>query len=388
MSDIPYYFQEQQQTVDNDARMVSPDATSTAAGMTAGNQPYVSVPQYPVAPSQSAEAPSFWSQIPPLVWIGIGVLMANVIGSAIKLVKGGPQKMQEMAMEQMMKQMMNQAMKGAPGGAAANPFAASGGANPFGSGFPPNFPSSMPSSSSGASMQPPIETTAGPASTASTTEPKVEQKTSTTTEQASSYTATDSQANQKRKSAFVDVDATPAGSPSGASSSTTPSTSTSSSSTSQPAFEATATQSNGGSQANGASGVSGMLDMLKNPEMQKMLYPYLPEPMRNPETFEWMLNSPEYRDQLETMLSQQMGGVAPPDAVQELMKDADMNPDKMKAQFDALGMSPEEFVSKVCRYFFKEKFLETYFWLGKDVYIFYIVEPYLTNDGFFEVFVF
>ena len=89
-----------------------------------------------------------------------------------------------------------------------------------------------------------------------------------------------------------------------------------------------------------------MLDMLRNPEMQKMLYPYLPEPMRNPETFEWMLNSPEYRAQLEGMLSQQMGGGAPP-AVQELMQDADMSPEKMKEQFDALGMTPEQFVSKV-----------------------------------------
>jgi STI1 domain len=91
---------------------------------------------------------------------------------------------------------------------------------------------------------------------------------------------------------------------------------------------------------------SGMLDMLRNPEMQKMLYPYLPEPMRNPETFEWMLNNPEYRAQLEGMLSQQMGAGAPP-AVQELMNSGEMNPDKMKAQFDAMGMTPEEFIQKV-----------------------------------------
>jgi hypothetical protein len=96
----------------------------------------------------------------------------------------------------------------------------------------------------------------------------------------------------------------------------------------------------------GGESASSMLDMLRNPEMQKMLYPYLPEPMRNPETFEWMLNSPEYRAQLEGMLNQQMGAGAPA-AVQELIKDADMNPDKMKAQFDAIGMSPEEFVQKV-----------------------------------------
>jgi hypothetical protein len=94
------------------------------------------------------------------------------------------------------------------------------------------------------------------------------------------------------------------------------------------------------------SSAGSMLDMLKNPEMQKMLYPYLPEPMRNPETFEWMLNSPEYRAQLEGMLSQQMGAAAP-QAVQDLMQDADMSPEKMKEQFDALGMTPEDFVQKV-----------------------------------------
>ncbi len=40
--------------------------------------------------------------------------------------------------------------------------------------------------------------------------------------------------------------------------------------------------------------------------LQKMLYPYLPEPMRNPETFKWMLSDPHYRQQLETMMAQQV----------------------------------------------------------------------------------
>lgn len=51
----------------------------------------------------------------------------------------------------------------------------------------------------------------------------------------------------------------------------------------------------------GAGGESGavmsdmMENMLRNPEMQKMLYPYLPEAMRNPSSIEWMLNNPEVR---------------------------------------------------------------------------------------------
>ena len=38
-----------------------------------------------------------------------------------------------------------------------------------------------------------------------------------------------------------------------------------------------------------------------------MLYPYLPEPMRNPQTFEFMLNDPAMRQQLEAMVAQQVG---------------------------------------------------------------------------------
>lgn len=89
-----------------------------------------------------------------------------------------------------------------------------------------------------------------------------------------------------------------------------------------------------------------MLDMLKDPQMQKMLYPYLPEPMRNQETFEWMLSNPEYRQQLEGMLQQQAAASGSP-AVQEMMAGMDMSPEKMNAQFDALGMKPDEFIQKV-----------------------------------------
>ena len=40
--------------------------------------------------------------------------------------------------------------------------------------------------------------------------------------------------------------------------------------------------------------------------MQQLLYQHLPEPMRNPQTFEWMLSNPEYRKQLEGMMEQQV----------------------------------------------------------------------------------
>ena len=48
-----------------------------------------------------------------------------------------------------------------------------------------------------------------------------------------------------------------------------------------------------------------MDQFFKDPNMQQLLYKYLPEPMRNPQTFEWMLSNPEYRKQLEAMMEQQ-----------------------------------------------------------------------------------
>jgi hypothetical protein len=38
-----------------------------------------------------------------------------------------------------------------------------------------------------------------------------------------------------------------------------------------------------------------MQDMLRNPQMQEMMYPHLPEMMRNPETFEMLLTNPMYK---------------------------------------------------------------------------------------------
>jgi hypothetical protein len=52
----------------------------------------------------------------------------------------------------------------------------------------------------------------------------------------------------------------------------------------------------------------------------QLLYKYLPEPMRNPQTFEWMLSNPEYRKQLEAMMQQQVCVRAAP--AQRSCKDA------------------------------------------------------------------
>lgn len=54
-----------------------------------------------------------------------------------------------------------------------------------------------------------------------------------------------------------------------------------------------------------------MEKMLRDPNMQKMLYPYLPEPMRNPDSIEWMLNNPEVRKQMEQVFAQSVSWVQP-----------------------------------------------------------------------------
>ena len=320
------------------------DTVDEASEASAGLDQSVAV-SAPTAPEKQAPPPtSFWSSVPPLVWIGVGVLLGNVVGTALEFVKGGPQKMQEMAMQQMMKQMMKQA-GGSPG---ASPFGGPGGmggfppmpgmpgmpgapgstgASPFGAGmggFPP-----MPPSSSAAS---PIDATASPA--APTEDKTKEQKTESPRE-----TVTPSEVKEgtqvsstKKKSAFVDVDVKE----------TTASSSTSSSGAenkgffdANPTTDAQAQQNEAASAmppftppppptggAADSSFSSSMLDMLKDENMQKMLYPYLPEPMRNPQTFEWMLNDPTMRKQLEDMMQGQMagGGAAAPSAVQDLMR--------------------------------------------------------------------
>lgn len=59
-------------------------------------------------------------------------------------------------------------------------------------------------------------------------------------------------------------------------------------------------------QAGGGEFSADMLDQFfRDPAMQELLYKHLPEPMRNPQTFEWMLSNPQYRKQLEDIMQQQ-----------------------------------------------------------------------------------
>ena len=64
-----------------------------------------------------------------------------------------------------------------------------------------------------------------------------------------------------------------------------------------------------GGRAGGAFSLEVMEGLLKDPKMQEAMYQYLPESMRNKETFDWMMSNPEYRKQLQEMMSKQVSGL-------------------------------------------------------------------------------
>ncbi|XP_014518692.1 protein TIC 40, chloroplastic [Vigna radiata var. radiata] len=93
--------------------------------------------------------------------------------------------------------------------------------------------------------------------------------------------------------------------------------------------------------------VEALEKMMEDPRVQKMVYPYLPEEMRNPDTFKWMLQHPQYRQQLEEMLNNMGGGTEWDSQMMDTLKNFDLNSPQVKQQFDQIGLSPEEVVSKI-----------------------------------------
>ncbi|XP_039021030.1 protein TIC 40, chloroplastic-like [Hibiscus syriacus] len=106
-----------------------------------------------------------------------------------------------------------------------------------------------------------------------------------------------------------------------------------------------------GFQESGRSGptlsVDALEKMLEDPTVQKMVYPYLPEEMRNPETFKWMLQNPQYRQQLQDMLNNMGGNTEWDNTMMESLKNFDLNSPEVKQQFDQIGLTPEEVISKI-----------------------------------------
>ncbi|XVF20592.1 hypothetical protein REPUB_Repub12eG0013700 [Reevesia pubescens] len=107
----------------------------------------------------------------------------------------------------------------------------------------------------------------------------------------------------------------------------------------------------GGFQTSGGAGptlsVDALEKMMEDPTVQKMVYPYLPEEMRNPETFKWMLQNPQYRQQLQDMLNNMGGSAEWDNRMMESLKNFDLDSPEVKQQFDQIGLTPEEVISKI-----------------------------------------
>lgn len=87
--------------------------------------------------------------------------------------------------------------------------------------------------------------------------------------------------------------------------------------------------------------------MMEDPTVQKMVFPHLPEEMRDPTTFKWMLQNPVYRQQLQDMLDNMGGSPEWDNSMVENLKNFDLNSPEVKQQFDQIGLTPEEVISKI-----------------------------------------
>ncbi|KAM7507569.1 hypothetical protein LguiA_018022 [Lonicera macranthoides] len=99
--------------------------------------------------------------------------------------------------------------------------------------------------------------------------------------------------------------------------------------------------------ANPALSVEALEKMMEDPQVQQMVYPYLPEEMRNPTTFKWMLQNPQYRQQLQDMLNNMGGSAEWDNRMVDSLKSFDLSSPEVKQQFDQIGLTPEEVISKI-----------------------------------------
>ncbi|KAI8467314.1 MAG: hypothetical protein J3K34DRAFT_38776 [Monoraphidium minutum] len=309
-------------------------------------------PPYPAAAYGAPPAATGAAAVPWWVWMGAGIIVAKLMDFAQNLMKKGPQAMMtEMAMKQMMKgmNMPNMPPGGAPG---ASPFGAPGAPNfgPYGANnpFAPNF-------------KPPVDTTAtavdkpGGADSGARGEKFAARAASPGGGKAEEKKAEAPKAAAANGTPVVEAEVKEPTSSSGASPfGGSGSGAASSSGAGAPGGGAggffTDVGGGGGSgAAPGEADVSQMTammeQMLRDPNMQKMLYPYLPEPMRNPDSIEWMLNTPEVRKQLEQTLAQ--SGMTMSPQMMQMMQQMDFSQDKVQQQFSELGLKPEDVISKV-----------------------------------------
>lgn len=276
----------------------------------------------------------------PLLWIGVGVGISALFSWVANSVK-------RYAMQQVFKTVMGQTGPGInqPGGMPMPP----------GSGFPfPPFatpettqPGGMPMPSGSGFPFPPFPTVETPSSSMPTVDVSA-------TEVATEVTEVNGALETKvepKKPAFVDVspeevldqksyvespqDSTEKNAPKG------------SEGENQADGGATGKSSNFTGTTGPILSVEALEKMMEDPVVQKMVYPYLPQEMQNPTTFKWMLQNPQYRKQLEEMLNNMSGDDTWDNRMMDSLKNFDLSSHEVKQQFEQIGLSPEEVVSKI-----------------------------------------
>ncbi|KAF5747467.1 protein TIC 40 chloroplastic [Tripterygium wilfordii] len=275
----------------------------------------------------------------PLFWIGVGVGLSALFSLVATNLK-------KYAMQQAMKTMMGQM------NTQNSPFNNAG--FPSSSPFPfPMPPGSVPTTSpSPPASQPAItmDISATKVEPVPTTEVKEERK----DEQGKDETRKDQTAAKKEQKNYGFVDVSPEETVQSSPFKIVENVDeTTSSKDTQSGREngAVSKQSGGAFEASQSTGsglsVEALEKMMEDPTVQKMVYPYLPEEMRNPTTFKWMLQHPEYRKQLEDMLNNMGGSGEWDNRVMDTLKDFDLNSPEVKQQFDQIGLTPEEVISKI-----------------------------------------
>lgn len=274
----------------------------------------------------------------PLLWIGVGVGISALFSWVANSVK-------RYAMQQVFKTMMGQA--------APNTSQPGGMPMPPGSGFPfPPFATSETSKPGGTPMSPgsgfpfpPFPTLETPLSSTPTVD-----VTATMTEFTEVNGAVETKVEPK-KPAFVDVspdevlDEKPyVGAPQDSTEKNIPKDSEVKT---QADEGATGKSSDFTGTAGPILSVEALEKMMEDPVVQKMVYPYLPQEMQNPTTFKWMLQNPQYRKQLEDMLNGMSGDAAWDNRMMESLKNFDLSSQEVKQQFEQIGLTPEEVVSKI-----------------------------------------
>lgn len=86
----------------------------------------------------------------------------------------------------------------------------------------------------------------------------------------------------------------------------------------------------------GQAGFEAALGLLQDPEVCKLMYPYVPENMRSPDGVQLMMSDPEIRDKLES-------------ALQQAFKDNTDALDKLdvKSSAEEIGIRPADFIQAI-----------------------------------------